>query len=135
MVVVVVVASAGAAGAGGAASTIFASPTFGGYGNWVSIAGQVGTQGGYGNTSASSVTWGSLFISGGAGGGGINGSNTPTNGGGITAPANAIFQTVPGGTSGTDGASGIDISNPTMISSGGAGGGAQTDLVFFFYNQ
>ena len=38
------------------------------------------------------VTWGSLFISGGAGGGGINGSNTPTNGGGITAPANAIFQ-------------------------------------------
>ena len=43
--------------------------------------------------------------------------------GGITAPANAIFQTVPGGTSGTDGASGIDISNSTTISSGGAGGG------------
>ena len=42
----------------------------------------------------------------------------------ITKPANAIFQTVPGGTSGTDGASGIDISNPAMISSGGAGGGS-----------
>ena len=115
-------------GAAGAAGAINAASTYSSLGVYTSIAGQVGTQGGYGNTSASSVTWGSLFISGGAGGGGINGSNTPTNGGGITAPANAIFQTVPGGTSGTDGASGIDISNPTMISSGGAGGGASASV-------
>ena len=74
----------------------------------------VGTQGGYGNTSASSVTWGSLFISGGAGSngsaaataiawgtlficggggaGGITSANGNSDGAQISAPANPIFQ-------------------------------------------
>ena len=43
-------------GAAGGAGAINAASTYSSLGVYTSIAGQVGTQGGYGNTSASSVT-------------------------------------------------------------------------------
>lgn len=120
--------SAGAAGAGGAASTIFASPTFGGYGNWVSIAGQDGGAGSNGSAAATAIAWGTLFICGGGGGGGITSANGNSNGAQISAPANPIFQNIVGGLFGIGGAGspGIDILKPYPISTGGAGGGSST---------
>ena len=68
------------------------SPTFGGYGNWVSIAGQAGGAGSNGSAAATAIAWGTLFICGGGGGGGITSANGNSNGAQISAPANPIFK-------------------------------------------
>ena len=116
----------GAAGAAGAVNT---ATTYSSLGVYTSIAGQAGTLGGYNITAAVAVTWGSLFISGGGGGGGVSAANATTAGANITAPANAIFQTITGGGAGIVGSQGIDTLNPMLISSGGAGGGAGSGII------
>lgn len=112
---------AAAASTGGAASNIFVSPTFGAYGNWISIGGQAGSNGSA-TTAGISVTWGTLFISGGAGGAGMAATNVVTSGGAITAPASGIFQTFNVTAAGSNGISGINILKPFPIFSGGSGG-------------
>ena len=81
--------------------------------------------GGGAGVAGGAITWGTLFISGGAGGGGTNTLNANGAGGAITAAGNPIFQTLSGGAAGGGkGSQGIDILGAPPISSGGSGGGA-----------
>jgi len=114
-------------GPAGAAGTIAASPTWGTLGTWVSITGQAGIIGGAITAVVpTAVVWGSLFISGGAGGGGVTSANVAAAGGNITGPVgNSILSTIPGGgNTGLPGGQGYDLFGAPPISSGGSGGGA-----------
>lgn len=114
----------GPAGAGG---TISISPTWGSLGTWTSIAGQAGIIGGAITAVVpTAVAWGTLFISGGAGGGGVTALNVAAAGGNVTGPAsNSIISTVPGGANtGGNGGQGYDLFGTPPLSSGGGGGGA-----------
>lgn len=113
-------------GAAGAASTIAVSPTWGSLGTWTSIAGQAGGAGGaITGAVATHVAWGTLFISGGAGGGGVSAANVTAFGSNITGPAgNSLISTITGGTLSTDGKPGYDNWGQPPLSTGGSGGGA-----------
>jgi len=114
-----------AVGSGGTASTAFVSPTFGGLGTWVSIAGQVGSAGGAAGAVGGSTSWGTLFISSGAGGGGTNTSNANAAGGAIAPSTPPYFQQIAGGAAGGGaGGGGISLLGKPPISTGGSGGGA-----------
>lgn len=114
-------------GPAGAAGTIAVSPTWGSLGSFVSIAGQAGIIGGaITGAVPTAVAWGALFISGGAGGGGVSAANVAGAGGNITGPAgNSMISTVPGGgNTGLPGGQGYDVWGAPPLSTGGAGGGA-----------
>lgn len=119
-----------AGGAAGIAGAIVASTTYSTLGVYTSIAGQAGTLGGFSTTAPVAVAWGSLFISGGAGGGGINTGNTEVAGANVTQSANPQFQTIAGGVvSGGTGNPGVEFFNRIPISSGGSGGGSNNNGV------
>jgi len=117
-------------GVAGIAGAINVATTYSSLGVYTSIAGQAGTLGGFSTTAPVAVPWGTLFISGGAGGGGINTGNTQVAGANITQSANPYFQTITGGAiSGGTGNSGVEFTDNILISSGGAGGGSNSNGV------
>lgn len=110
--------SAGSTIAAGAGATASTNNYFGAAGIFISIAGQVGTNGseaGGGNARTASTT---TFLSGGAGGSGAaaltGGSVTPNYG------YRALPSTTAGGA--VSGANGYFITQPILVGTGGAGG-------------